>query len=213
MSKLSFLKTNVGISILVVVALLTGFFGGTEYKAYQIRSAIAEATQTIMNTTPTNNTLNQSNAAISDDNSLIGELKKTKNSTLNEKSIGDTIELATLSVKPTKAEESNMTNDGTPIVAQQGTKFVFVTLNVTNLTKLSLSYPMGFPVIVDDQDRTYEPYDQSIGHVKNYLDVRQLSPGIPEEGVLAYQLPSTAEHYYLLMAKGGTEDFYKVQLK
>lgn len=213
MSKLGFLKTNVGILVLAVAALLIGFFCGTEYKAYQIRNALLEATKSFVNPVSTDTTFTQNEISVLDDNSLIGEMKRTKGSTLTEKNIGDTIELATLSVTTTKVEEGTMTNDGTPIVAQQGTKFVFVTLNVTNLTKLALSFPYGFPVIVDDQERTYEPYDQAIGSVKNYLNFRELSPGIPEEGVLTFQLPSTAEHYYLLMAKGGTEDFYKVQLK
>src|SRR6185312_11918256 len=54
--KLPFFRTVTGIALMLVIVLIAGFFGGMEYKAYQVRSAIAQALGQTANTvqnTPT----------------------------------------------------------------------------------------------------------------------------------------------------------------
>ena len=207
------MSRNVPIFVLIaVVSIGIGFVAGTEYKAYEIRESLQKSFSSFGLNVPNNDDSAENVELLEKDVSVISEINNSDGKIMDHV-IGDAIELATLKVQTKSVEEGNMTNDGTPIVAQEGTKFVFVTLNVTNITKLPLNFPFGFPVIIDDQERTYNPYDRSIGSVVNFLDYRELAPGIPEEGVMTYQLPADAEHYYLLMAKGGTEDYYRIKLK
>lgn len=64
---------------------------------------------------------------------------------------------------------------------------------------------------MDEQGRTFNPYD-SISSVDNYLNMRELSPSIPENGKIVYEIPKDATKYYFVIQKGGTNEEYHIAL-
>jgi hypothetical protein len=67
--------------------------------------------------------------------------------------------------------------------------------------------------LIDDKDRLFDPYSNTIGNVKNYLDTRSLAPGIVENGVFVYEIPQDSASYSFLIGKGGTSEVYRIKLK
>ncbi len=197
-------KTIIKTLIIVVICLTIGFFAGMEYKAYQIRSVFKKATDQI------SGVLNQPQQT---GTAMPEESKWT------DKNVGDVVELATLKFQVIKSEEkqtissSNMFS--TPKVAKSGAKFVVIDLELTNTTNAPFTFfnmGGGF-VLVDDKERQFTEYEDTIGSIDNYLDSRKLSPSIAERGVLVYEIPQDAINYGLAVGKGGTNEVYKVILK
>lgn len=193
-------KLPLPLIIALVVGLVIGFFGGMEYKAYQVRTAIQEAF-----TTPTTSTTG----------TLLEEAKK-ENLQIIEKAIGDEVTLATLKFKVNKVEEKNTLNStyGSPKVAKEGAKFVVMDVGFTNTTQGEFSFnPNDGFRLVDNKQREFTTYSDSIGAVDKYINYRELKPGVTEEGFLIYEVPTDAEHYSYVVRKAGTKELYKVVLK
>ncbi|MEI6711640.1 MAG: hypothetical protein WCK88_05685 [bacterium] len=53
---------------------------------------------------------------------------------------------------------------------------------------------------MDDKNRTYNPYE-TIGKIDNYLQMRELAPGIPENGKMVYEVPKDSTSYYFRILK------------
>lgn len=186
--------------VTLIVGLAIGFFLGMEYKAYQVRSAFEKAFDT---------------SSEPEKQSIVKESEK-KESEIIEKRIGDEIELATLKFKVNRAEEKQILSSdyGTPEVAKEGAKFVAIDLNVTNTTDTKLTfYPDDGFRLVDNKGREFTTYPNTIGAVNNYLNVRDLSPSISENGVMVYEIPQDAKSYSIMTGKAGTSQIYKVVLK
>lgn len=187
---LSFIKSK-RIILVIVVSVLFGFFLGMEYKAYQIRSALSN---------------------------VFGESTDTQQQTVQkqniiEKKIGDDVAFATLNLKVnTAVEQQTLTAKySSPIIADAGTKFVIINVDITN----TINQPFDFIDdlnLIDGKDRQFIPYAHSIGHIDNYISMRTMSPGIKENGNFVYQLPDDATDYSLLIGKGGTDEYYKISL-
>jgi len=189
MGKTPFLKTKTGLVVAIVVGLILIFFIGSEYRAYQVRKAFSDVFNTDVTATK-------------------------KNTNIIEKRVGEEFELATIKVKVNGAEDKSVLSSqyGSPAVAKENSKFVVVNLDVTNITKDTFTF--GVEVnLTDTQERTYETYSDTIGNIDNYLDVRDLSPSITENGVLVFELPNDATSYAFAIDKAGTNDRYMVKLK
>lgn len=195
----------VKIILIVLISLGVGFFSGMEYKAYQVRSAFQEATNEISNTI---NGVNQ------EENKLTDE--KDKNFTYIDKLVGEEIVLATIKFKINSYSEKQILSGGfgSPAIAKEGAKFVVINLNITNTANASFVFPLdgGFR-LVDNKDRQFNTYGDTIGKVQNYLNFRELSPGVAETGVLVYEIPEDSTSYSLVVGKGGTSEIYHVILK
>lgn len=193
-------KPIIGLIATVIFGL--GFVFGMEFKAYQIRSAIGKAFGTTTSTpSPT-------------PESVI-EAAKKENVVIN-KAIGDEVVLATGNIKINKAEETQTIGNkySAPKVAKEGTKFVIVNLEVVNTTKSEFSFfPDDVFLLVDEQKREFRVYDESIGALDNYLNVRTLSPSVKETGNIMYEIPSDSTSYSLVTSKGGTSELYLIKLK
>ena len=195
------MKNKIIVGVIVLVVFVVGFFAGMEYKSYQIRTAIQDA----FSGTP----------SPSENKTAVEQAKEEKMTTI-EKKIGDELVMATGNLKINRAEEkqSISASYGSPKVAKAGTKFVVVSLDVTNTTKSSFSFsPDDVFKLVDNQDREFETYSDSIGGIENYLNYRELAPSVKETGVLVYEIPSDATGYSLITAKQGTKELYKITLK
>lgn len=191
MTKTPFLKSKVGLVVIGVVAIVIIFLAGSEYEAYQVRKAIRD----VFNTETTS------------------EPASSKN--IIQKSIGDEFQLAMGTIKINSVEEKQMLSNGygSPVVAKENTKFIVVNLDITNTTNDKITFSSSNIYLVDNKDRTYEPYNDTIGYVDNYLEMRDLAPSIKENGVLVFELPNDATTYAFQIDKNGTNDRYMVKLK
>jgi hypothetical protein len=203
----SFVKTTKELVIIsIIISLAIGFFAGMEYKAYQIRSAFQKATKTFQEELAKTPTLGEV---------LKKEELEGQKMNIIEKRVGDEVELATIKFKVNSIEEKQTltTKYGSPTVAKENAKFVVINMDVTNITDKPFDFYVGDISVIDNKDREFLPYERTIGSVDNYLNMRRLSPGIKENGVLVYELPKDATSYSLVIGKAGTNEIYKVLLE
>ena len=189
--KKPFFKSPVGLVIIGIVVIGIIFVAGDEYRAYKVRKALREVFDT---PTP----------------------ESSKDKTILNKNIGDVFQLAMGTVKINSSEEKNVLSGGSfgdPVSAKENTKFVVVNLDITNTTGEKIMFSDRTSMLIDDQNRIFEPYDDTIGNVDNYLDVRDLSPSITENGVIVFEIPNDATSYAFAIDKNGTKERYMVKLK
>jgi hypothetical protein len=185
--------------VIAVITLVVGFFGGMEYKAYQVRSAIAQALgQTSVYTQNSTTTASTASQHI-----------------INAK-LGDDIKFQVFEIKFISLKEQNTISEttlGSFKTADSGAKFVVVDMAVTNLTNSTVAYPSSGIPLFDSKGRQYNEYTYTIGNIDNYLDGQSLTPSVAKDGVVVYEVPTDATGYYFEIAKGGTNDTYKVSLQ
>jgi hypothetical protein len=79
-----------------------------------------------------------------------------------------------------------------------GAKFVVVGLTVTNTTKEPLSFfPDEHFRLMDSDDRSFKTDGDAIFEIDSYLNVRELTPDVPEAGVLVYMVPENSSGWLL----------------
>lgn len=195
------MKKNIILITIALVILGIGFFTGMEYKAYLIRTALKDIFPTTNSNSDTNN-------------SAMQEAKKEKMQII-EKNIDDELILATMNLKINKVEEKQILSPsyGSPKVAKEGTKFIVISLDVTNTTSSEFDFSSNGLILIDDKNREFSVYSDSIGAIEKYLDYRKLSPSIKETGYLIYELPNDATNYSFMIGKAGTKELYKIILK
>lgn len=150
----------------------------------------------------------------SSQNQTFMEQAKKDNDTVINKAIGDEITLATIKLKINSSEEKQTLTPqyGSPVNAKADTKFIVVNADVTNITNKPMTMAPDL-VMVDNKDREFKTYNDTIGAVDNYLDYRELAPSIKESGNWVYELPSDATGYSLAIMKSGTNELYLIKLK
>ena len=141
--------------------------------------------------------------------------QKFENKAIITKNIGEEIKLATLKYTVNSVEEVQTMGGSFGVkVAKQNAKFVIINVNIINTTNSEFTfYSNDAFVIIDNQNRQFTTYDDTIGYIDNYLTMRNLSPDLVENGVLVYEMPSDATNYNLVIGKSGTDEIYKVILK
>lgn len=184
--------------IIIILSLVIGFLAGMEYKVYQIRSVLKE-------------TVKEISEVFTDETH---EIQQTQQQTIIERNIGDEIELATIKFKVNSVEERQILSPkyGRSAVANEDAKFVVINMDITNITNAGFTFFPGF-WLIDNQDRTFTTYEDTIWSVDNYLNVRELAPSIKENGVLVYEIPKDATSYNLAVSKAGTNEIYSILLK
>lgn len=185
--------------LIIIAALIVGFFLGMQYKAYQVRSALLDG-------------LDEIGESFSFDEANESLDNPEEEQVYFERSIGDEVQLATINVNVNSAEETNTISTiyGGATVAKNGAKFVVVNVDMTNTTNSPFTYFDDF-YLVDDKGREFPPYD-SIGNIDNYLSGRDLSPDITENGMMVYEIPEGSTGYYIPFGKAGTNETYNVSL-
>jgi len=203
-------KTILKTLVITVVCLAIGFLAGMEYKAYQVRSVLQEAADVFNE--PSQQTIPTPEKQ---EEQTEGGQEAQDEYVFIEKSIGDEIEFATIKAKVNGVKERQTLSGsfGTPAIAKENAKFVVISLSITNTTDANFTFlPDGFR-LVDNEERQFTTYDDTIGSVENYLNVRELTPSITESGVIVYEIPKDVINYSLLAGKGGTNEIYKINLK
>ena len=137
------------------------------------------------------------------------------NQTIIDKNIGDEIELATMKFKINSADEkpSVKSSYGSAKSASEGSKFIVINLTVTNNTKEGFDFDSDGIRLTDNQDRKFDPWDDTIGSIDNYLEMRELQPSIPQTGFMIYEVPNDANSYRMNIGKRGTNEVYSISLK
>ena len=122
---------------------------------------------------------------------------------------GQVLELATIKMAITGCEElSELTAEYyDPDVAQEGTKFVVLTVEIENITKSTLDFNNDFS-LYDSQGREYQPYSDAFWYYDETFSYTQLSPNIKTTGNLVYLVPADSQDYYIIAAKSGTNEGY-----
>lgn len=130
------------------------------------------------------------------------------------KAVGDEIILKTIKLKVNAAEEKQAITSpsNTVINAAGGMKFVVIYAEVTNTTSETFTFPPNL-IIVDDSGRQFKSYLNTTSVIDDYLDYKQLPPGITQTGKWIYELPTDAASYSLYVKKSGTNELYAILLK
>lgn len=193
--------------VIVIVAFGVGFVAGMEYKAYEVRTMIVESLSSL---TQPDIASPFTPEPILGDVDLAGE-----NSTVVEKNIGDEVDLATIKLKVTNVEEKNtLTAEySQPTVAKEGVMFIVIDIQVTNITNEPFQFNSNGLYIKDSRDRTYNEYAEVFMAIDDYIQYKDLAPGIMEQGKLVYEVPEDAESYSLNVFKGGTKEEYRISLR
>ena len=98
--------------------------------------------------------------------------------------------------------------------AKEGTKFIVLNSTITNTTKERFTFwPDDIFKIIDNQERQYKSFENSIGATEDYLIGRELNPSIPEKGSLVYEVPQDADNYNLFSVEDENGNSVKVLLK
>jgi hypothetical protein len=196
-------KVTAAIVVSLLVGLGLGFFAGQEYTKYQIVKSISEAFQTSATPNPSSEDESKEAAKVVEEKNNISVAQ------------GSEVELATFTYVINSAEEKDMIKSsyGQPHLAGEGTKFVVVNATITNTTPETFSFDEDAFTLEDSNGDLYKPYKNTIGNIDTYLAWQELSPNIPNTGVVVFQLPVSIEAYELLAAKANTNDLYRVKLK
>lgn len=200
------MKKNTVLIIVGLVIFVGGFLIGQEYNRIQLRKKILE----LDNQIKTSFTTKSGTDIIQEQKDKENELK---NKEIIEKQVGDEIELATIKFKVDSSTEDKMIQQsyGTPIVADEGAKFLFIQVTVTNTTKAPFYFNSSDLQLMDDKGTKYNPYDKYYS-ADNKID-QDISPNIPKQGMMVYQIPNGVIKYSLLIGKAGTNIFYKIKIK
>ena len=99
-----------------------------------------------------------------------------------------------------------------PDVAQEGTKFVVLSVEIENITKSTLDFNNTIN-LYDSQEREYQPYSDAHWYFDETFTYTDLAPNIKTTGTFVYQVPTDAEKYYLAIAKSGTNEAYRMYVK
>lgn len=122
---------------------------------------------------------------------------------------GQVVELATIKMAITGCEEvGKLTAEYyDPDIAQEGTKFVVLTVEIENITKSILDFSNDFN-LYDSQGREYQPYSDAFWYFDETFSYTELAPNIKTTGTFVYHVPADAQGYYLITAKSGTNEAY-----
>ena len=161
-----------------------------------------------------NNSMNTSSSNENQQSTTATETAKKDNMTIIPKNIGDEIQFASVKLKINRVEEKQTINAkySSPKTAKEGAKFVIVNADLINTTNTAFTMSPNL-TIVDNKDREFKTYSDTIGAIDDYLDYKELSPSIKETGNWVYELPTDATSYKLISGKSGTNELYEILLK
>lgn len=127
--------------------------------------------------------------------------------------IGDVVPYQSETAQINSATTANSISSqySSPVFADSGTKFVIVNMTITNTTTDPYIYSPF--VLIDQKDRLYNAYSNTIGNIDNYLDGSQLSPSVPKTGVEVYQVPQDSTTFRIGGRVGNTSKLELVQFQ
>lgn len=127
--------------------------------------------------------------------------------------LGKELELATINMTIRKCTETyKLTADYVDTqYAPDGSKFIVIDVVIENTTKSTLNFNNDI-YLYDSNDREYAPYSAVMYFDETFL-YTDLAPNIKTKGTMVYNIPNDAKDYYLVTAKAGTNEAYRLMLK
>lgn len=112
--------------------------------------------------------------------------------------VGTEMTFATIKAKINSVRSASTISTSNPYsdpeAAGDGAVFVVVNLTQTNITSTPFTYREF--ILIDENGKNYSPFN-AIGSIDNYMDVRELSPDIPETGNAVYRVPASVKKLYI----------------
>lgn len=123
--------------------------------------------------------------------------------------VGQYMQFATQKMRVNSAKLTDTISDGSsytsPSVAGEGVKFLVINITVENTSVSPFSY-RDFSLFTSKNSQIEKQYSaySSYGEIENYIDGRELQPGIPETGNVVYRVPDDKKEFQLGGAVSGT---------
>jgi hypothetical protein len=135
-----------------------------------------------------------------------------------ELTIHDVTEADSVSINQTMYEQGSGYEEYTPEAADDGGKYVLVRTTVNNIGKAPLDLTCGWPidiVLVDEDERQYEPSDSLYEVEGNPGCSDNTAPGFAKDITYPFMIPADASPYVLAFAdteSGEWEDYALISL-
>ena len=216
-------------SIIAFLIIPLAFVAGRETIKYQIRRSMRQAQAKLADAIrelPSVEEQGSHSSAPPPSAVFNGPMKPDKDATeplLMPKKFNDEIVTKTYKVRITGAGEYGTLNSpyGRPALAKPRAKFVVVSMTISNQLKTQIRFLPDFKQggsstifrLVDAQGREFQTYGDSIMKLANYLNMRELSPGVEESGNLVYEVPERSRTYSLVVLDEANNTLYSVPLK
>lgn len=186
MSTISRLTKRDKITALIVVGVvfLIGFLIGYEYKTQEIKKAVNEAFSSVGDKSDNKSTTDYTKEE---------DGKDGYETTYHE--AGEVIKYSTIDMKFNSARSTKTLTAqySEPMVAEKGTKFIVVNHTVTNTGKSPFTYKEL--MLFDKDGRVYNADVDTIMAMDNYMTGRELAPGVPETGDVAFVVPGATKEF------------------
>lgn len=125
-----------------------------------------------------------------------------------QKRIGEDVLLDTVRVRVNGALEQQAISPqwGAPVTAKSGAKFVVINIDATNITRDGLDIFWSITLdrwlwLVDQMGRRFTVNASASIPADNSLFARRLAPGITENGVLVFEVPTDTTSYRLVISE------------
>jgi hypothetical protein len=127
--------------------------------------------------------------------------------------LDDTVRYQSVSLRVNSVKSSSSISSAysSPVFADAGTKFIIVNLTVTNVTTNPFIYDTFS--LIDQKDRLFNAYGDTIGNIDDYLDGAELSPSVPKTGNEVYQVPQDSITLRLGGKVGNTDKILLVRFQ
>lgn len=202
----NFIFSTKGLLLSTSLTLIIGFLIGYEYRGYLVRSALSSVVEEISN----------EEAKMRDDEleqklMTFEEKAESDGEKIIDVALGEDIELATLKVKVLSSEQKDIINTdfGSPNVADEGSVFQILRVELTNTTPSEFEVGSGLATVVDSDGRMFE---QETLLDDDDISYDTLKPGIKKVGSLTFVVPEDAADLSVVFSKAGTNETYRVKL-
>jgi len=108
------------------------------------------------------------------------------------KAIGDVVQLNNFTMRVNSVEsKSTITSQGQVYNAEEGSKYLVISMTLTNTTKepIFLFGDFGKIILMDDNETTYKPASEEVSFTPESVALLTLNPGVPDTGILTFRLP------------------------
>lgn len=197
--------------LFIIVCLSIGFVAGMEFKKYQLRKILTDGLDSIQQAVAQLPYTANSDAQPYTANSDV----QPEKTVFIQKSKNEVIQMRSIKYRINSSYETDVLTPqvGSPVFPNPGTKFVVVNLTITNVLNAPFTFFPGDGFsLLDNQHRQFRIYENTMFSIDNYLEARDLAPGVEETGNLVYELPTDSISYSLLVLKAGTNEVYSVAL-
>lgn len=190
--------------IIVIICVLVAVVAVAVYVGPKLLSSDKDTASKVQNTPENDSDTSESSDSpeyVTDDGGTISDVELVE--------MGEYMEFASQKMKVNSAKLVDSISDGSsyssPAVAGDGAKFLVVNITIENTSVSPFAY-RDFSLFTSNDsviEKQYGAYS-SYGEIENYIDGRELQPGIPETGNVVYRVPNGKNEFLIGGAISGT---------